>query len=224
MDIEGLGIKVAEQLVEEGLIEDVADLYSLTKEELLDLEGFAERKADNLVDSIAESKDRSLSRLIAALGIRGVGSVVASELARHFLSLENLAEADVTSLEAIEGIGPNIAEAIVDWFKQPPNRNIMQKLLAVKSWEEAEADQEPGVRQTLEGLTFVLTGTLPTMTRGEVTELIERRGGRVTGSVSGKTSYVVAGESPGSKLDKARQLGVPVLDSEGFIQLASGEG
>ncbi len=219
MDIEGLGIKIAEQLVEQGLVKDVADLYSLTKEDFLSLEGFADKKAENLVLSIQTSRNRDLRRLVAALGIRGVGEVVANDLAGNFNELEKLATATITELEALEGIGPNIAQAIVDWFAQPSNKIILKKLNAVGPWETSQIDAEAEVEQTLSGLTFVITGTLSSMKRSEAKALIERYGGKVTGSVSKSTNYLVAGESPGSKLDKAKSLGVEVLDEPNLIAL-----
>lgn len=219
MDIEGMGIKVAQQLVDSGKVKDVADLFTLTKEDLLELEGFAEKKAENLIESIAAAHQRDLSRLVAALGIRGVGDVVATDLARHFGTLENLAQARVDELESLEGIGPNIAAAIVDWFSQASNQLVLKKLEKVGKWESGLTSAEAGVEQTLTGLTFVLTGTLSGMTRNEAKELIEAHGGKVTGSVSKRTGYVVAGDSPGSKLDKAQSLGVEVLDEDGLRKL-----
>jgi DNA ligase (NAD+) len=223
MDIEGMGIKVAEQLVESGMIKDVADLYTLTKEDFLNLEGFADKKAENLVQAIAASGNRDLSRLVAALGIRGVGDVVASDLARQFRTLENLAQVSAAELEALEGIGPNIARAIVDWFSQPTNKSVLKKLKAITKWRQAPVPVDAGVEQFLSGFTFVLTGTLSEMTRSEAKALIETHGGKVTGSVSKRTHYLVAGGSPGSKLDKAQSLGVEVLDEKGLLQLINKE-
>ena len=217
MDIEGLGIKVAELLVEAELVADVADLFSLRKKDLLTLEGFAEKKAENLIESIDGSRRRDLWRLFAALGIRGVGEVVANDLARIFQSLDNLVAAKVSDLEAIEGIGPNIAESTVEWFAKPSNRIVVKKLRRAANWKfSAPEDQIP---QTAEGMSFVLTGTLENMKRSAAKALIEARGGKVTGSVSKKTSYLVAGASAGSKLDKARALGVRVLDEAGLLRL-----
>jgi DNA ligase (NAD+) len=220
MDIVGLGIRIVEQLVSSGLVKDVADLYTLKKEELLALEGFAEKKADNLLESIAVSRQRPLSRLINALGIRGVGEVMAFDLAGHYRDLEALAGVSLEELQEIEGVGPNIAQAIVDWFSRPANRHLLEKLRVAGVWpsatevESAETDTTP-----FTGMTFVVTGTLPDYTRDQVKEYIQARGGKVTDSVSKKTSYVVAGENPGSKLDKARSLGVPVLDQQGLLDL-----
>ena len=218
MDIEGLGIKIAEQLVAAGLVQDVADLYRLRRRDLLKLDGFAEKKADNLLLAIERSKANPLERLITALGIRGVGEAVAAELARHFEDLDSLAQASVEDLEQIEGIGPNIAATVVDWFKTPRNREVLRKLRAAGVWPRREAAAARGP-QPLEGLTFVLTGTLPGMTREQAKRLIEAAGGKVSSSVSRKTDYVVVGESPGSKLRKAQELGVPTLDETGLRRL-----
>lgn len=223
MDIEGLGIKVAEQLVRANLVRDVADLYQLDKEALLSLEGFAEKKAENLVNAIDTSRQRDLNRLIAALGIRGVGDVVAMDLARHYRSLDKLAKTDIHSLQQIEGIGPNIAAAIVDWFAQPSNQRVIGKLEEAGGWEITPEIKAPAEEQNLTGLTFVLTGTLPQMTRDEVRALIERHGGKVTDSISSRTNFVVAGESPGSKLARAQSLGIAVIDEDGLRRLIAGE-
>jgi DNA ligase (NAD+) len=222
MDIVGLGIKIVEQLVEEGLVEDVAGLYTLGREDLLALEGFAEKKADNLLEAIETSKDQSLQRLIAALGIRGVGEVMAGDLARQYPDLDALAKADFESLQAIEGVGPNIAQAIVDWFERPANRALLEKLRSAGVWPERETSEGMEAPQSLEGMTFVVTGTLDGFTRDEIKTYIEGRGGKVTGSVSKKTSYLVLGENPGSKLDKANALGVQVLNEAELRRLADG--
>jgi DNA ligase (NAD+) len=218
MDIEGLGIRIAEQLVEAGLVFDVADLYQLTEENLLTLEGFAEKKADNLLSAIDATRDRSLARLINALGIRGVGVTVAVDLAHHFRNVEAFQAASQQELEGIEGIGPNIAATIVDWNAQLSNRELIKKLQQAGIWP-VEGDRGEAGPGPLSGMTFVLTGRLPTFTRGEAKALIEEHGGKVTGSVSRNTSYVVAGESAGSKLDRALALGVPVLNETGLRSL-----
>ncbi len=224
MDIRGLGRKIVEQLAEAGLVEDVADLYTLKKEDLLQLEGFAEKKAKNLLAAIAASKGQPLVRLLNGLGIRGVGEVMAAELAARYPSLEALMAAPQEELEAIEGVGPNIAAAIVDWFSRERNRRLLDKLKAAGVWQKETASGPPAPPRPLEGLTFVLTGTLPTMSRAEAKAFIQEHGGKVTGSVSRKTSYLVAGENPGSKLDKARALGVPVIDEAALRALAAGGG
>jgi DNA ligase (NAD+) len=220
MDIVGLGIRIVEQLVGSGLVRDVADLYTLKREDLLALEGFAEKKADNLLASIAASRQRPLPRLVNALGIRGVGEVMASDLAGHYHDLDALAEATFEGLQQIEGVGPNIAQAIVDWFSRPANRQLLEKLRAAGVWPRvAEAEPMQAGEAPFSGMTFVVTGALPDFTRDQVKDYIQARGGKMTDSVSKKTSYVVAGESPGSKLDKARSLGVPVLDQQGLLDL-----
>lgn len=220
MDINGLGIKIVEQLIAEGLVRDVADLYSLTKEQLLALEGFADKKAQNLLNAIADSKAQPLNRLIIALGIHGVGEVAAADLARHFGELGALSRASAEDLQAIEGFGPNTAESIVDWFARPSSQALLGKLKAAGVWPQASEPSPAGGAQTLAGLTFVVTGTLPTLSREGVKEFIESRGGRVTDSISKKTSYLVLGESPGSKYEKAQSLGVPILDEVGLCGLA----
>lgn len=220
MDIEGLGTKIAIQLVESGLVTDVGDIYSLTEEQLLTLEGFAELKAGKLLAAIESSKQQTLARLIGALGIRGVGETVSSDFAGSFGSLDRLASADQQELEALDGIGPNIASAVEDWFSQPANRQLLAKLKAAGVWPEQElVDAGP---QVLSGLTFVLTGTLPTMGRNDAKALIMAAGGKVTGSVSSKTDYLVAGEKAGSKLTKAQDLGVTVIDEAGLTKLLDG--
>lgn len=218
MDIEGLGIRIARQLVEAGLVSDMADLYQLTENGLLTLEGFAEKKVYNLLQAIDETRERSLSRLINALGIRGVGGTVAADLARHFRSMDALQTATQEELEGIEGIGPNIAATIVDWMGQLSNRELLKKLQQAGIWpsEGEGVRDEPGI---FSGMTFVLTGKLPSLTRGEAKTLIEQHGGKVAGSVSRRTSYVVAGESAGSKLDRALAFGVPVLNESGLRSL-----
>ncbi len=211
MDIVGMGIKIVEQLIRANLVQDVADLYTLKREDLLPLEGFAEKKADNLLAAIEASKTRPLARLINALGIRGVGEVMAAELAKHYPSLDALSAATQEELEAIEGIGPNIAAAIVDWFSRPRNREVLRKLKSAGVWP-VEKTAPAEARAPLKGLTFVITGTLPTMSRAEAKDFIQAHGGKVTSSVSRKTDYLLAGENPGSKLQKAQTLGIPVID------------
>lgn len=212
MDIVGLGIKIVEQLIQEKLVLDVADLFLLTREPLLTLEGFAEKKADNLLASIEASKAQPLGRLINALGIRGVGAVMANDLTRYYPNLDALTATTLEELQTIEGVGPNTALAIVDWFARPRNQELIAKLKAAGVWPVAET-RSVGA-QSLAGLTFVITGTLPTMSREDATALIEAHGGKVTGSVSKKTNYLLAGENAGSKLTKAQELNVPVLGEE----------
>lgn len=214
MDIEGFGSKQAARFVELGLLKDPADLYFLTKEQILAVEGFAEKSAENLLRAIEASKGRGLARLLTALGIRYVGSTVAELLARHYASLDEIMAASQEELEAIEGIGPRTAASLVEWFSRPQNREMVEKLrrAGVRFERLGPADEE--AREPLAGLTFVLTGTLPTMTREEAKAFIQAHGGRVTSSVSRKTDYVVAGEKAGSKLRRAQELGVPVISEE----------
>ncbi len=220
MDIVGLGIKIVEQLVESGLVTDVADLYTLDKTALLTLEGFAEKKADNLLAAIEASKSQDLNRLLSALGIRGVGEVGAVDLARQFGSLDRLSSVTVDELLDVEGVGPNIAQAVVDWFSSDSNLAVLKKLKSAGVWpvdEISASDADEDLK--LSGQTFVITGTLPSLSRKVAKEMIEQNGGRVTGSISKKTGYLVVGDNPGSKLSKAQDLGVPVLDEAGLQNL-----
>ncbi len=219
MDIEGLGERTAQLLVERNLVRDAADLYYLRREYLLPLESFAEKSVDNLLTAIEASKGRSLAQVIAALGIRGVGGTVARLLVQHYRSLDELAKASREELEAIEGMGPHTAGAIVEWFAHPRNQEFVAKLRRAGVRLEQEAPAAP-VAGPLAGLTFVVTGTLPTMSREEATRFIERHGGRVTGSVSSKTGYLVVGEAPGgTKYRKAQQLGVPMIDEAQLLRM-----
>lgn len=224
MDIAGVGINLVEQFVQAGLVSDAADLYRLQKEDLLKLEGFAEKKAENVLQAIASSKSQSLARLIVGLGIRGVGEVVAADLARRFQSLDALMAASLEELKAIEGIGPNTAQAIVDWFRQPRNRELVEKFRAARVWPVEGEKKIEERKQTFAGITFVVTGTLQHFTREEVKTYIEQQGGKVTDSVSKKTHYVLVGENPGSKLEKARSLNVPVIDEAKFLEMAKVQG
>ncbi len=227
MDIDGLGIKIVEKLIETGKVGDVADIYRLKREDILESVTKKDRKtkseppgkiADNLLASIATSKSQSLSRLITALGIRGVGEVSAGDLARNFGDLDSLSKLSAGDLQTVEGIGPNIAEAIVDWFARPANKTVLKKLKAAGVWPKGE---ESGKKKegVFTGLTFVVTGTLPTFSREDAKAFIESHGGKVTDSVSKKTSYLVLGENPGSKLDKAQSLGVKVIGEEELKKL-----
>ncbi len=216
MDIEGFGIKIGQQLVEAGLITDLADIYFLTGEQLLQLEGFAEKKVDNLLAAIEASKQRPLARFLTALGIRYVGSVVAGLLVAALPSIEALSRADQPRLEAIDGIGPRIAESLVAWFSLPANLALIEKFRRAGLTLTAPHRPAAASAQPLAGLTFVITGTLPTWSRDEAAAFIEQHGGKVTGSVSKKTSYLLLGEAPGSKLAKAEALGVPILDESGL--------
>ena len=224
MDIVGLGIKIVEQLVFNKLVTDVADIYTLSRNDLMALEGFAEKKADNLLDSIRVSRNRNLNRLIIALGIRGVGEVLAADLTDTYSDLDGLARASIDDLQNIEGVGPNIAQSIVDWFSRPANKNLLKKLRQVDLWpKETIIDKQVKPIQRLSGMTFVITGAIPGFTRNDVKDMIEDYAGKVTDSVSKNTSFVVVGDQPGSKLDKAKNLGIPFLDFDGLIKLIGEE-
>ena len=211
MDIEGLGERTVQLLVERGLVQDAADLYTLRREDLLPLEGFAEKSTDNLLRAIAATKERPLAQVLAALGIQGVGETVALLLAQHYRSLDELAAATREELMAIKGMGPATAGAIVDWFGLERNREFLDKLRRAGVRLEAPQPAAP-TSGPLSGLTFVITGTL-SRPREEVARLIEAHGGKVVESVSGKTSYLVVGEAPGgTKFRRAQQLGVPMID------------
>ncbi|MBO8169172.1 MAG: NAD-dependent DNA ligase LigA [Thermoanaerobacteraceae bacterium] len=209
MDIEGLGPKMVEQLLKHNLIENVADLYYLTMEDLLSLERVGEKSARNLLDAIEKSKDNALHQLIFALGIRHVGLGASKALARHFGSLEALAGASEEELLAVADVGPKIAASISNFFAEPQNQDVIRRLVA--AGVNTKAEQNAG-ENDLEGLTFVLTGSLPGYSRKEAKEMIELRGGKVASSVSRKTDYVLVGQDPGSKLDKARKLGVTTIE------------
>jgi DNA ligase (NAD+) len=218
MDIEGLGEKTAENLVEQRLVGNPADLYYLGEDDLLSLEGFAEKTTHNLLSAIEASKDRPLERLVSALGIQGVGGVVAGTVARHYRSIDDLAQADCQALEAIEGIGPHTAEAIVSWFASERNQEFVERLreAGARLAQDQPTGQPAG---PLEGLTFVITGTL-SLPRRETAALIEAQGGRVTSRVSGNTDYLVVGESPGGrKFDRAQELGTPMIDEKRVAEM-----
>jgi DNA ligase (NAD+) len=214
MDIEGLGEKTAQQLVDVGILRDVADLYYLKEEDLLPLEGFAEKKAENLLEAIEASKDRPLSRLIAALGIRHVGGTVAQSLAEHYRSLDALMAASYEELQEIGGLGPRIAESVTEWFAQPRNRRVIETLRRAGVQTAERTSEAPAELRPLEGLIFVITGRL-SVPRDEMAALIERRGGQVASSVSGRTTYLLVGDSPGgSKYARAQELRTPMIDEQ----------
>ena len=216
MNIEGLGDAVVQQLLERGLVHSVADLYKLTVEQLAGLERFAEKSATTLKDEIDRSKKAGLARVLMGLGIRFVGERTAELLAQEFGSIEASMAANKEELERVEEVGPRISEAILEFFAQAKNRELVEHL------REAGVDMTAEKKQRstqLAGLTFVLTGTLPTLTRDEAKASIEAAGGKISGSVSKKTSYLVAGEEAGSKLDKAKDLGVPVIDEKELLSL-----
>jgi DNA ligase (NAD+) len=218
MDIEGLGERTVFALSEAELVEDVGDLYALTVEQLLTLEGFAEKGAQNLIDGIAQSKTRPLPKLLTALGIKNLGPAASEALARRFGSLDAIANASSEELSNVDGVGAIIAASIRSWFDKPANRKIIEKLrVAGVDFGNVQVSDAP---QTLEGKAIVVTGTLANYSREGAEIAIKDRGGKSPGSVSAKTFAVVVGEAPGaSKLTKAEQLGIPVLDEEGFEHL-----
>ena len=222
MDIEGLGERLCHRLVDLGLVTSLADLYRIEETDLIPLEGFAEKSAHNLVAAIEASKDRPLSRLLFALGIQHVGKTVAETIVKHMASMDELAEADVEDLEAIEGIGPTIAESIVDWFAVEENRALVADLKDVGVNVERQPHEAPAQSEAdlpLAGQTVVITGSLPERTRSEASTLIEEAGGTVTSSVSGNTDVLVVGDNPGSKLQDAEEEGVFILRVERPDQL-----
>jgi DNA ligase (NAD+) len=221
MDIEGFGIRQAELFVELGMVHDVADIYSLRADQILPLEGFAERKVANLLAAIAASKEQPPARLLTALGLRGVGGTVAQTLVEQLGSIDALADAAPDQLQQIPGIGPVLAQSVADWFARPSSRLVLEKLKAAGVCTRAEAAPAVGP-QPFAGLAFVITGTLPGMSREDAAAYIQGHGGKVTGSVSGSTDYLVAGEKAGSKLEKAQKLGVEIIDEAALRHLASG--
>ncbi|WP_305041613.1 NAD-dependent DNA ligase LigA [Geoalkalibacter sp.] len=216
MDIEGLGERTIDQLLRLGLIRDLADLYALSKEDLLRCERMGEKSAANLLAALAASRRRPLARFLYALGLRHVGEHGAKLLARRFGSLEALSEATQEELLAIHEIGPQVAESVTAFFRDSGNRRLLERLREGGVRPESETGPRDA---TLSGKTFVFTGTLTRMTRQQAEAMVEQRGGRASGSVSRKTSYLVAGDDAGSKLDKARELGVAVLGEDDFLRM-----
>jgi DNA ligase (NAD+) len=224
LDVDGLGEKLVEQLVDTGLARRLSDVFALDAAALEDLERMGRKSAENLVQALERSRHTTLPRLLVALGIRHVGEGAAELLAAHFGDLPPLMEASREELEAVPGVGPTIAESVATFFADPRNRAEVERLRELGvSWPAAEPVR-PGeaVEGPLSGKTFVLTGTLEGTTREEAKRRIEAKGGKVTGSVSKKTDYVVAGEAAGSKLRKARELEVEVLDQAAFEKLLAG--
>jgi len=217
MNIDGLGEKIVDQLVDKGLVKDVADLYSLKTEEVAALERMAEKSAQNLLDEIEGSKKNSLARLIYALGIQFVGERTGQLLAEHFSSLEELASAKQEQLEEVSEVGPKVAQSIVEFFSEPANRQLVQKL--AKAGVRPMSEKPQTKSNKLAGKTFVFTGGLANRAREEAGEIVKQHGGRVVSSVSKKTDYVVVGTDPGSKYDKAKELGVRILNETEFEKL-----
>lgn len=217
MDIRGLGERTIAQMLDHELVHDVADLYSLKPEDLLKLEGFAEISAANLMASIEASKSRPLSNVLFALGIRHVGAHAAQVLARHYRTMAALRNGNAAEYAGIHGIGATTAEAVAGFFEEPRNRRLVDRLIGAGINMEERVEQAED--NDFAGLTFVVTGTLPTLSRKDAMKFIESRGGRVASSVSKSTDYVVVGDDPGSKFDKAKQLGIAILDEPGLQEL-----
>jgi len=218
LDIDGLGDKLVEQLVDAGVVNTPADLYKLELPAVANLERMGEKSALNLLGAIEHSKRTTLARFIYALGIRNVGEATAKDLAQHFGSLDNLLDASAESLQQVRDVGPVVAQSIVDFLAEAHNREVIAQLRASGvQWAEHQPQATTGL--PFSGKTFVLTGTMSTMTREQAREKLEVLGAKVSGSVSKKTDYVVAGAEAGSKLDKAHELGVAVLDEQQFLAL-----
>lgn len=222
MDIEGLGEKLVDQLVDGNIVHTLADIYRLDASRLSTLERMAEKSAQNIVEALEKSKQPTLARFVYALGIRNVGEATAKDLARYFGRLNNIMAADVAALQEVPDVGPVVAESIAQFFLEAHNREVIAQLrdpyLGGIRLQESEGSRSANAG-LLSGKTFVLTGTLPTLKREDAKDMIEAAGGKVSGSVSKKTDFVVAGEEAGSKLTKAQELGVPVLDETGFLKL-----
>lgn len=217
MDIDGLGTAIVEQLVDEGLIETFADLYELEAKQLVPLDRMAEKSAQNLIDAIEKSKSQPFERVLFGLGIRFVGEKVAGDLAAHFRSVDRLMQAGTEELTSVDSIGPRIAESVELFFSNEENKAVIERLRNYGL--QMEQEEKKSVSEKLDGKTFVLTGTLPGLKRDEAEKIIEENGGRTSGSVSRKTDYVLAGESAGSKLDKAKKLNIKIIDEEQFFNL-----
>jgi DNA ligase (NAD+) len=213
MDIEGFGEKLVDQLVDRALVRSPADIYRLQKGELAALEHMADKSAENLLKGIAASKRTTLPRFIYALGIRNVGEATARDLALHFGDLDPLLKANADELQRVADVGPIVAQSISQFFAESHNAEVVERL------RESGIQWPPVARVRMLAATFVLTGTLPNLSRDEARELIEASGGKVVSSVSAKTGYVVAGDNPGSKYDKAIALGIPVLDEQKLKEL-----
>jgi DNA ligase (NAD+) len=220
LDINGMGEKLVQQLVDQGVVHSVADLYDLTAEQLASLERLGKKSAEKLVGAIAHSKAQPWHRVLYGLGIRHVGSVNAQTLTQQFPSVEQLARASAAQIEGVYGIGPEIAQSVYSWFQVPANQTLIERLrkAGLQLASKVQSTNQPK-SQLLSGKTFVITGTLPTLKRDEAKGLIEKAGGKVTSSVSAKTDYLVVGEEAGSKLEKAQALGIPPLNEAQLLEL-----
>ncbi|MEL0056343.1 MAG: helix-hairpin-helix domain-containing protein, partial [Methylophilaceae bacterium] len=218
MNIDGLGEKIIDQLMDSNLLNQTSDFYRLKKEQLLSLERFAEKSADNLIKSIENSKNTSMARFIYALGIRNVGEATANDLANHFGNLNKIKQASLDQLIEVRDIGPTVAESIFKYFNSSESVNEIEQLVSLGiHWQDIKLDLNKN--RELEGQVFVLTGTLPTLKRDEAKALIMNAGGKVSGSVSKNTDYVVAGDEAGSKLEAAKKLNITIIDESKLIEL-----
>ena len=221
LDIEGLGEKLVDQLVEADLVHTLADIYLLDLTTLANLDRMAEKSADNVLSALAKSKQTTLARFIYGLGIRNVGEATAKELARYFGNLSGMMAANVDMFQQVADIGPIVAESLTQFFAEPHNQQVISKLQALGlTWQESEG--KSAAQGVLAGKIFVLTGSLPNLSRDAAKAMIEAVGGKVSGSVSKKTDYVIAGADAGSKLDKAQSLGLMILDEAGLVSLLDG--
>jgi DNA ligase (NAD+) len=216
MDIENLGPALIEQLIDAGLVKNFADIYTLQKEDILELERMAEKSATNVISAIDQSKNRPLWRFIAALGIRNIGTQTAQILADEFGSLQNLMDASIDCLQKIEQIGPVVAQSIYDYFRNEANRKVIDGLLAAGVKPIHEKDKKS---DSLAGKTIVVTGTLENFSRSQIEQTIKQFGGKTVSSVSKNTGFVLAGAEPGSKLDKAKQLGIKIINEKEFLEM-----
>jgi DNA ligase (NAD+) len=218
MNIDGLGEKVVNLLVDESLINTPADLFTLKAEQLIDLERMGPKKAENLINALEKSKQTTLAKFLLALGIREVGEATAKNLAEHFLTLDAIKTADNEALQEVDDVGEIVAKHVEYFFRQPHNLEVISELLkAGIQWPAIPAKEKQSL--PLKGKTFVLTGTLTQLKRNDAKASLQALGAKVSGSVSSKTDYVVVGESAGSKLSKAQELGIPVIDEDGLIAL-----
>jgi len=219
MDIEGLGEAVVDQLVDAGLITTYADLYKLNKEDLIPLERMGEKSAENLISAIDESRKQDFHRVLYALGIRFVGKTVAKDLTSHFKTMDELQSATIDQMTAVDSIGPKIAESVHSFFIREESTQLISRLADAGLQFEAKSNEQKS--SSLEGKKFVLTGSLPSLTRNEASEIIEKHGGKTVSSVSGNTDYLLAGESAGSKLDKAKKLDIPIISEEDLMKMVN---